>query len=260
MIKMEKINELISSCLWTGYIKDITPVSMILIAKPEMGKTEVLKQYKFNKGCIYINDITAWGIVKKVFPRIVRGENVHHIIIPDFLNPLSKQKATSGAFIQFMSSLIEEGILDVKTYGIDATEILSALNKEIKCGLITAVTKEKFYQKRKLWKDIGFMSRLVPVTYNYSITTLIQILSSIYKEEYMIEKLLDLNFPDNKIDIKGNEEYNRKLNQIVIKIATKVGLEGLRLQKSYQGLMKGHALMNKRTEVNIYDYNFMEDI
>lgn len=37
-------------------------------------------------------------------------------------------------------------------------------------------------------------------------------------------------------------------------------LEGIRLQKQLQHLMKGHALMNGRTEVNEEDYQFILEL
>ena len=256
LIKVEIINELISTCLWSGYIKDRKPISMLLVTKPEYGKTEILKQYRYNKGIVYMNDITAWGIAKEVFPRIIKGENVHHIIIPDLLNPIQKQQATSKQFLQFISSLIEEGILNVKTYGIDMPEIIKSLNKEVQCGLITAITKEKFQQKRRIWGGDGVLSRFVPISYSYSISTLQEIFNSIFDGNFNHNEI-NIDFPEEKIIVEENREINQNLNHYSTRIANQIGLDGIRLQKAIQILLQAHALMNGRNKVEKVDEEFM---
>jgi hypothetical protein len=65
MIKLEELEKPIEVTLFTDYIKDERPVSLIIIAEPESGKTELVKKAKRVKGVLYLTDATAWGIIDK---------------------------------------------------------------------------------------------------------------------------------------------------------------------------------------------------
>ena len=46
MIKLEELEELTATTLFTGWVKDEKPVSLLIIAEPESGKTELVKKAK----------------------------------------------------------------------------------------------------------------------------------------------------------------------------------------------------------------------
>lgn len=90
MIKLEELEKLIEITLLTGYIRDERPVSLLITADPESGKTELVKKAKRVKGIPYLTDATAWGIIDKYWDAIEQGK-VRHITIPDLTVPLGKQ-------------------------------------------------------------------------------------------------------------------------------------------------------------------------
>lgn len=70
MIKLTELEQLIEVTLFTGWIKDERPVSLIIIAEPESGKTELVKKAQRVKGVLYLTDATAWGIVDNYWDKI----------------------------------------------------------------------------------------------------------------------------------------------------------------------------------------------
>ena len=50
LIGMKTIQDLIELTLWSAYIKGERIVSLLLVADPESGKTELMKKYRKNKG------------------------------------------------------------------------------------------------------------------------------------------------------------------------------------------------------------------
>jgi hypothetical protein len=74
-----------------AYLKDQKPDSLIVIAKPESGKIEVMKRFRTNKNVAYLSDVTAFGIQRDYLSKIEAGE-VRHIIIPDLFKPLSRKE------------------------------------------------------------------------------------------------------------------------------------------------------------------------
>ncbi|MBN2185935.1 MAG: hypothetical protein JW732_00565 [Dehalococcoidia bacterium] len=63
MIELEQLEHFIEVVLFTGYIKDERSVSLLVIAEPESGKTELVKRAKRVKGILYVPDATAWGVI-----------------------------------------------------------------------------------------------------------------------------------------------------------------------------------------------------
>lgn len=116
------------------HIKNEKPLSLLIVAKPESGKSSAMKQYRENKGIAYLTDCTAYGLTRDVLPKIVTGE-IKTIMIPDLLTPLSKQTKTRQSFVAFLKNLIEEGIAKITTYS-------TIWNRDAKANVITAVTDE----------------------------------------------------------------------------------------------------------------------
>jgi hypothetical protein len=247
---MKTLEEVYSCVIWTGWLKGEKPVSLLIIAEPEEGKTTLLNKSKSAKGLVYLTDATAYGIARMLEEKKNLGEMVNHIIIPDLLSPLSKQKSTVDTFLSFINPLIEEGITYIRTASI-------TLKYDFQCGVITAVTKGKWSQHKKVWNDIGFMSRFVPVSYGYSMGSVQKILQSSAEKGYRSEGKFDFDFPKEKVEIELDKDLAEKLIPISTALGAKLGTHGIRLQKNLQTMMMAHALMNGRTKTIQEDLDSM---
>ena len=229
MIKVEDIKKIVKLALLTGDIKDVKPVSVLIVGKSGNGKTEVLASYD-KKKALYITDLSAHGLLDE----LKKYPEISHIIIPDFIKLTQKQRSTSNNLISMLNALIEEGgaKVSLKNYHADFE------GKRI--GMITATTKASFSQNKKDWMSIGFVQRMLVVSYDYKDETIAEILSYINKELFETQEKEKLK--DYKIKkIITDEEMNRQFNFYVKK--------NFRTLKSLQALAKSHAFMNKRKEV-----------
>lgn len=250
LINLKDIENLLRAVLYSGYLANEKPISLILIADVESGKTELVKKYRFNKGIAYLTDATAWGITSQYKSQLENNE-LKHIIIPDLLTPFSKKDSSVKSFITFMNGLMEEGIFKIKTY---ATNIDKEINS---VGLIGCLTKQEFNKKFRNMKDVGFLSRCLPVTFSYSKETVIKIFESIIQEDYINESEKNFNFPKEPVKIKLPVEIAREIANMTLIIAKETSIYGFRLQKSLQRLIKANALINNRKRVTQGDF---EDI
>lgn len=250
MKDLQLLEEIIILTVYTAYIKNVPkPNSLIIIAKPESGKTEALKKFIPNKNIAYVSDVTAFGIQRDFLPKIETGE-IRHIIIPDIIKPLSRKESTVKTFVTMMNSLIEEGISVVSTY---ATPLL-AYKKPVKCGLITAITSEEFNDHRHRWKSIGFLSRIIPFSYSYSMETVKKVFDSILGLDYLDEQGIELKqIPKQDRDIKLPRKYASEILPSTATIAKAQETYGFRLQKQFQALLQASALERGRTAVNATD-------
>jgi len=248
---LDAIQMIINRALWSGWLVDEKPVSLMLIAPAESGKTEMISKFQHNKGVAYLTDITAFSIARDFIPKINMGEIINHLLIPDFLNPTSKQLSTYRQFIQFMNVLIEEGVIEIRSYAIQLK------TKGINCGLITSLTKDIFLDRRKYWRKIGFMSRVLPVSYTYNVRAASSILKSITKGNYHNESEVLIQFPDKKQQIKDSP----KLYEQFIPYSTRFGeaeqVWGFRYQKQFQALAKANALAEGRSTVSQKDIDWV---
>jgi hypothetical protein len=91
---LEPLADIITLTLYTAYIQNVQkPNSLLIIARPESGKTELMKKFIVNKNIAYVSDLTAFGLERDYLPKIETGE-IRHIMIPDLLKPLSRKEST----------------------------------------------------------------------------------------------------------------------------------------------------------------------
>ena len=109
LIEVDPLIDIIKLVLQTGYVKGLdTPVNLLLIAKPESGKTSAMALFKI-KGTYTTNNLTQQQIVEKILP-MIEHKHLKHLIIPDILNAIGKDKRTRMGFVNMIKTLIEEGI------------------------------------------------------------------------------------------------------------------------------------------------------
>lgn len=240
LIHTELLKKMLETTLITPYIKDENPISLMIVAKPESGKTSAIKSYRQNKGIVYMTDCTAYGLTRDFLPKIVSGE-VKTIMIADLLTPLSKQTKTRQSFIAFLNNLIEEGIAKITTYS-------TVWDKEAKANVITAVTDEAIKDGRHEWAKLGFLSRFVMFSYSYSLSTIVEILDR-YSQHGLKQDNVKIKLPEKEVEIGLSQEIADKLNPIATKIGEQFKLYGIRAKINLRALIKALAYRNEKTTV-----------
>ena len=240
LISIEQLDKIIECAILSPYVLDEKEIPLLIVAKPESGKTSALKQYIQNEGIVYVTDCTAYGIQRDLLPKIVSGE-IKTIIIADLLTPLSKAYKTRESFIAFLNNLIEEGVAKITTYAM-------IWDKEVKCNVITAVTDQAIKDGRHEWAKLGFLSRFIVFSYSYSLSTVIKILKS-YSVSGLATEKKKLVFPKEPVDIKLPEKIADKLDPIATKIGEQYELYGIRAKINLRSLIKALTLRNGKTTV-----------
>lgn len=251
MIKVEPIERIIKVVLASGRVKGEKPLSAIIIAPVECGKTTTIRKCSLKtKSAFYTTDATAFGIVRDTNQlRDFASGQLTHIVIPDLLTCLGRKQDTVTTFIHFMNSLIEEGVVNVSTY---ATHLAGAV--EAKAGLITAIPPKPFFDKRKRWGQIGFISRALPISFDYEIATRVEILKSIQKQEHLQEIIEDLRLPKKPREVNLPFNQAEKIEPFALLLAAAHSrfqeVYGFRYQRQLQTFAKSVALLEKKQEVD----------
>ena len=253
MIGMKYIEEMIKLVIWSGYVKHEKPLSLIIVANPESGKTKSLLKYANNKRLITYTDLTAYGIRKDVIPKVEVG-SIKHLIIPDLLKPLNRGQWAVADFITLMSCLIEEGVGNISTFNE------SVIREQSQCGLITSVTPDFFLDKRRNWTKLGFISRCLIVSYSYTKDMINEILELHKKAIGEIKENEDLKLPDSQMDVISDEKYNEMILPEIKMMANKIGTHGFRMLRHHITLLKASALMDGRGYVDERDVELIKKL
>lgn len=250
MEKLNPITDILKRVVASGFIKNIRPMSALVVAPVGGGKTTTLQRFNINEQLLGLSDCTPYGLTK-LLPEI-RAKNIKHIIIYDLVEPMSRNKSTVNALIGFLNSLIEEGIFRISTGFMEIKEPLQL-------GLISCTTPSELRDKRRGWLGMGFISRMLPISYNYTSSDVIQILEIIAKqgiEDISYEKLK----PKEKT-IKSNPAISQQL--IPYAQAIDKGLEKplpFRRLKQLMSLLMSNALLRNDTRVTVQDMDWFKSI
>lgn len=262
MIGLNNIIELLKLVVFSGYVKGENPVSVLITAEPEAGKTEMVMKFSRNKGILTLTDCTAYGIMSEYEKDITSG-TIKHLLIPDLVKPMSRQRDTVNSLIAFFNSLIEEGVYRINTY---AEKIVASSHDRdgniipVKCGLIATLARNILSDGRHHWTDMGFMSRMLPISYSYHAKTRMSIHNSIAAQEYHNNQAIVLDLPaENQVvslpKLEGDKliAVTSTVNSLDDGRKNAFKTYGFRLQKQLQCLAMSNAIMEGRETVNSND-------
>lgn len=179
--------------LQTAYLKRCEkPISLILLGMVGSGKTRLLSLLAKSKCVSYVNDITPKYLVE--FLEKVKKNEKKFLAIPDFIPCMSHSKTTRSTLTSILRSMTEEGVSDLSDYHLEFKS-----EKPVRAGLITAITTESYYKFHKDWKNTGFLSRLLPFSFNHSPAT-----------QNRIRNNIDSGQPDSIAKLKLKPNRNPK--------------------------------------------------
>lgn len=234
MIKLNGLKKLVNVILHSGYIIGEKPLSVIFVGNVGIGKSELLKDFQLCENIVFLTDLTYMGVIGI----LKENKELRHMIIPDFLKLTMKKGSTVDNIISVLNSLIEEGLFKISLFGV------SEDFKGKQVGLITATTISSYRQHYKKWNSMGFLSRMLEVSYDYKDTTMEEIFEYIHKGNYSNEKLEKIELPVRNYNIKLKPALSRKLRE------TKSTFRSIKILRI---LVKANALLNNRTEVIMKD-------
>lgn len=155
MKSIEIIREAVELTLISASVEGDQPGSLMITAEVEEGKTHLVSQYMSTPGVAYLADATAWGIMEEYLKDITSGK-IRHLIFPELIRPLERQRETASSFIAFIGELIEEGIMEIQTFSTRFR-----LPTPIKAGVIACIAKGSIGYRISHWNVTGFLSRFL---------------------------------------------------------------------------------------------------
>lgn len=233
MIKTSELKDLIKTILYSGYVANEKPLSVMFVADVGSGKSEILNSFKLNDNIAFFTDVTYMGLIKV----LQDSKEIRHIVIPDFLKITMKKKSTTDNVVSCFNAMMEEGIDKISMMG----QSFDFQGKKV--GLITAITKDSYETNKSKWRSMGFLSRMLIISYKYSDKTTKEIFEYIFNREYLNDnhKKKD-NMPLRNTDVKLPYSLAKKLKE---------EKSDFRNQKQLQSLAMALTLMDNRQEFKV---------
>jgi hypothetical protein len=272
LIGMEPIMDSVELTLWTAYVKHERTVSLLILAKPESGKTELLKKYRKNNGTISRRRFTAYGIIRdlkegRIAVLFDKSKILGHFLIYDLRMLWGYKHNTVESNMDFLDGFTEEGLQPESSYAINPDDLNGY--EGLKGGIIAGINPHGFFTpsgKRTIKKNLlkgGFFSRNVIASYNITGNLLQKIFNSIVEGKYRCNKdfvnLIAIDFPSKRRKVAISAKHMRKLQDIAGDVLTELQedlaeeYKGIRLFKSLVALAKASALREGRTRVERQD-------
>jgi hypothetical protein len=250
MIGVELVSEFVDSVVHTGFIKDDKPLSVMLIAAPESGKTSVT-QDRDCTSVLTVSDMIGSGLLEELQAK----PGIRHVIINDMVSIMAHKDVTNARTFAILNMLSEEGLGKIVMPGGLAKNLGGR-----QVGFICCIPSQLAGDNRRWWNSTGFASRLLPFNYVYSERLLLQIkrtiiMTGLYKNK-RVEKKEGVNpIVEFSVSIKKSESAD--IQAIADSISKRLTEQGLRRGKQLRSLAAGRALSFNRRQVNSSDIDFL---
>ena len=260
MIELEPIEKLIELAIVTGRLEGVRPLSAIIIAPMESAKTETVAEFAITDGVLYVNNFTPTSFTEDHLMEFLPGQTYryHHLIIPDLLNCLSRQKYLVDSTITFLNSFTEEGIKEIDSKAFRDGKIV--LPQPVRGGVITTIAKADFEKRWQKWSSVGFLTRFLPISFQYGndVVEQILLLSAEEEEIQLLGKSIKLpepsilakNSPLSKIKVALPKDLSPQLIEPGKDMQKRLKTYGFRGVRLLRRLVQANALINDRNMVN----------
>ena len=256
MIATQDLEKIFSLAIASGYVKGEKPVSLMIVSeRPESGKTEVVNKFIGTKNLAYLSDVTAYALWRDFHEQIARGE-LKHLIIPEFLAPISRHSQTVQSFIATLQMLIEEGIMEIHTGFQNPIKLIAPTT----VGAIVCLPRDAFSRNRCDWEISGFLSRFMVVSYRYNGATVKRIFDSIAEREYLGTSKTPLDLPNTEQEVDIPTDIAKAARDYAIGITRQARVDGksygFREFKNMLRMIAANVVLegNGRREVTMKDF------
>ena len=252
MLGTSLIEELVQSVALSHQIKGHKRVSALLMAAPESGKTTIATA----ADCAHIRRV-AMISGRSILQQIKDNPEIEFLLF----NDLSSVRAMSQSAVNFLIVILNQVTQDevgiVAFAGKEVEEIKRPL------GIIGCIPFDTFRDHRAKWKELGFISRMLPFAYQYPTTLIATIKDGIDNGAARLNAS-----PTRKMPKSGKKLYTVRMNSTITRHvrhladerSESLGQLGIRLLQNYHCLIRARALLHKRDDVIADDLKFLRAV
>jgi hypothetical protein len=249
MIGTQLIESLVQSVALSHLIKDYPRVSTLLLASPESGKTTVATAANCKHVC-RVAVISGRSILKE----LTDHPETEFLLFNDLSTIRAMAAPAVALLIGILNQLTQEGETGLVAFAGKSTEHIDRT-----IGVIGSIPYKTFSDHRAKWKEVGFISRMIPFAYKYPTELIATIKDSIDTGVHGTKLKPHRNLPKIKrsIRIRMNASLTRSVRNLADARSAEMNQHGIRMLRNYHSLIRSHALLHRRTDVTSEDLEFL---
>lgn len=252
MIGTALVEDLVQTVALTHRIKGYSRVSLLLLAAPESGKTTITTAAHCQHVC-RVGVITGRSVLRelKEHPKT------------EFLlfNDMTSIRALSDGAITLLITMLNQITQDERGIVAFAGKEVEEITRPV--GIIGCIPFRTFNDHRSKWRELGFVSRMVPFAYQYSDELVAEIKDSIDAGLHGVNSKPRRKMPRasrGMVEIRCAPNFSREIRRVSDARAKQLGELGIRLLRNYHSLARAHALLHNRRTVKRDDLTFLRDV
>lgn len=225
------------------------PVSIFIVAPFEQGKTRLAMENSPPETLV-LTDLTGIGILEQ----LQMNPSATTMVVNDLSVVVGHRQNVNKLTISILNALAEEGC-----YKIAMPKMMHLDLRGRKVNVIACCVPEVVSDKRNWWYKSGFMSRLLTVKFEHSISLQLAIHKSIQNGD-QDERPDVLRIPAANIRVEFNDIESAAISNLATRVYQPYGETGYRKHKQLRSLAAGHALMRtwKHPKIEKADIEFIE--
>lgn len=254
MIGTKLVEAFVQAVALTHRVKGYSHVSALIIASPESGKTTITAGAAKSPHVAPIAVMSGRSILKEI------RENKE----VDFLlfNDLTCIRAMSQPAVNLLINLLNQITQDEHgKVGFAGKDDVAMIDRRV--GVIGCIPFTTFTDHRAKWMELGFVSRMIPFAYAYDAEIVANIKDAIDNGTHAKKRQPRAPMPavkDAPVDVKMPSAITRSVRALADERSRLLGQLGIRLLSNYHGIIRAHALLNKRRAVTQTDLQFLRDV
>jgi hypothetical protein len=241
MIGTTLLEDLVQSVALSHRIAGHDRVSLLMLAAPESGKTTIATAAT----CAHVTRV-ALITGRSVLREISTHPETEFLLF----NDLSSIRAMSHAAVSLLVVILNQVTQDERGIVAFAGRDVETIDRSI--GMIGCLPFKTFCDHRARWRELGFVSRMIPFAYAYSGELTATIKDTIDAGTHRLAKQPLRKMPKARkhaIAVGMSSPITRAVRHLADTRAIELGQLGIRLLRSYHALIRAHALMHGRRAV-----------
>jgi hypothetical protein len=257
LIGMDFAIEVLQTVLLTGQLDDEKPVSLLIIASPESGKTTATRMANISLSsdqrgeelAVALTDTTGKGLL-----RIVREHpQATHVIFNDLSITAGHKNHVVKYLFGVISAMTEEGLSKIA----DPGGIYSYGGEGVK-GIIGCITPRLARDQRFIWNVTGLTTRMLPFFYEQGVNIQLKVRrfhAGLMAAADRADEARSLVVPSQKMHVHVDRHYREQILELADTVAKRLSKEGAtkkdpdykelgyRRIDQFRSLAKAHSLL-----------------
>jgi len=257
LVGMDFAVEVIQTVLLTGQLADEKPVSLLIIASPESGKTTATRNANISvrpdghgeELAVALTDTTGKGLL-----RIVREHpRATHVIFNDLSITAGHKNHVVKYLFGIISAMTEEGLSKIA----DPGGVHSYDDEGVK-GVIGCITPRLARDQRFIWNVTGLTTRMLPFFYEQGVNIQLKVRryhAGLLPASDHTDETRSLVIPPKKTQVSVEQDYREQFLELAADVAKKLSKEGAsrknpdyeelgyRRIDQFRSLAKAHSLL-----------------